>query len=268
MGAADLDRAGPDGRHLTEPGWYPDPWHPGGFRWHDGTTWTSWTGPPPMPPYGAAPLATVADVESERRLRPVAQLAIVGWGVLSAAGGIGFAIVIRDLFEPLIDLFGTTNATDAEVRAAIDEVQVRQADEWWLNVASLLPLACMAAMAVWSNRVATVARGLRYPARHSPGWAAAGWFVPVVNLWFPYQSIVDSISPMNLRRGRVLRWWLLYTVGGVVLGVLVLLVVFDAVSPAVVAAPMAGVGLLQVIFGLQVVDLVHEDHARAVSSSR
>ena len=268
MGAADLDRAGPEGRHLTEPGWYPDPWQPGGYRWHDGTTWTSWTGPPPMPPHGAAPLATAADVDAERRLRPIAQLAIVVWGGISAAGAIGFAVVIRDVLAPLVDLLGTTNPTDAEVRAALDEVEASQADEWWLNVASLLPLACLAAMAVWSNRVATVARNLRYPARRSPAWAAAGWFVPVVNLWFPYQSIVDSVSPMNPRRGRVLRWWLLYTVGGAMLGVLVLLVVFDAVSPAAAAVPMAGVGLLQVLFGLQVVDLVHEDHAGAVSPSR
>lgn len=36
------------------PGWYPDPWVPGGLRYHDGTAWTGFAaGPSGMPPGGA-----------------------------------------------------------------------------------------------------------------------------------------------------------------------------------------------------------------------
>ena len=254
---------------MTDPGWYPDPWQPGGWRYHDGNEWTSWTGPPPLP-YGgfASSRTTAADVESESRMRPVGQLAMVAWAAAFAAGGISGAIALRDLFDPLIDLFRISNPSDAQIEAAVEEIQDNQAEYWWLNLVSFVPLLCLAGLAVWSNKVASIARGLGYPARRSPGWAAGGWFVPVVNLWFPYQSIVDSVSPTNPRRGRVLRWWLAYTVGGFVGGALLLVVLFSDVSPGAIAAPVAVVGLLQAVLGLQVVALVHDDHEAAISAAR
>ena len=201
-------------------------------------------------------------------MRPLGQLAMVAWAVAFAAGGISTAVALRELFDPLFDLFGQTNATDAEIEAAVDAVQDRQAEYWWLNFTSLVPLLCLAGLAVWSNKVATVARGLGYPARRTPGWAAAGWFVPVVNFWFPYQSLVDSVSPTNPHRGRVLRWWLTYTIGGVVGATLMLVVLFSDVAAGAVAAPLVVIALLQAVLGLQLVALVHDDHEAAVNAVR
>ena len=76
-----LGGAAPGGTDLTdadrqrEPGWHPDPWQPGGWRWHDGTAWTSWTGPPPVAPTAPRNGVGPDDVAAERRLQPLGQLA-------------------------------------------------------------------------------------------------------------------------------------------------------------------------------------------------
>lgn len=223
-------------------------------------------GVPPLP-YGAPPRATAADVAAERRIRPWGQLAVVALAVFFAVSTLSVASALRDLLEPLIDVIGETNPSEAEVEAAVDEVTARQEEYWWLNITGLLPLAALAGMAVWSNKVAGIGRALGYPARHSPGWAVGGWFVPVVNLWFPYQSIVDSVSPTNPRRGAVLLWWLVYVVGSIVLIVCTAVIVLDDADVGPWVAPVAACTVVQAVLGLRVVALVHDDHERAVSAT-
>jgi len=48
---------------------------------------------------------------------------------------------------------------------------------------------------VWQYRAASTARLLGLPAVHSAGLGVAGWFIPVVNLWFPYQALRDCLPP-------------------------------------------------------------------------
>ena len=48
---------------------------------------------------------------------------------------------------------------------------------------------------IWAYKAATVASKLNYPARHSTTWAILGWIVPVINFWFPYQSVRDCLAP-------------------------------------------------------------------------
>lgn len=49
--------------------------------------------------------------------------------------------------------------------------------------------------------------------RHRPGWAIGGWFVPIMNLWVPYQVTTDILlageAPTAQRRGYLLirAWW-------------------------------------------------------------
>jgi hypothetical protein len=194
------------------------------------------------------------------------QLAVVGMAAMFALGSVLVAAALRDLLGDLIDVLRDSSATDAEIDAAIDDIEARQDEFWWLNLVSLAPFALLAAMAVWTNRVAKVAVRLGYPARHSTGWAAGGWFVPVVNLWFPYQSIVDSISPMNTARGRVLTWWLLYVLGAIAALPVLAVGMFGEGSLVGVALLPIVVAIAQAVAGLQVVAIVHADHEAAVAS--
>lgn len=74
---------------------------------------------------------------------------------------------------------------------------------------------------VWFHRSCVNARALRLPARREPTLAVAGFIIPVVSLWWPYQSTCDLFPPER-PRGRILRWFLLWAVGGIVSWALVL----------------------------------------------
>ncbi|MFI6939435.1 DUF4328 domain-containing protein [Streptomyces sp. NPDC050418] len=81
---------------------------------------------------------------------------------------------------------------------------------------TLLMLPTMAAFLVWFWRVRVNAEVLAADAHsRSRGWAFWGWFVPVVNFWFPYRMALDI---WNAGRGSRLRsaavvhaWWLTFT---------------------------------------------------------
>jgi uncharacterized protein DUF4328 len=75
---------------------------------------------------------------------------------------------------------------------------------------------------------------LLHPATHRRdiAWAIAGWFVPVVNFWFPYQVFDDvyrasnPAAPRDVARARdlpgspgVIIWWLTWLGSGVLVGV-------------------------------------------------
>lgn len=207
---------------------------------------------------------TQDDLDAEARVRPWAELAVVGLGVVLAVSAPLLAGAFREMFAEVIQLVQEGEATNQELEAAFDAAAARQDDYWWLNLIGFVPLALLAGLAVWTNRVATTARRLGYPARRSTGWAVGGWFVPVVNLWFPYQSIVDSVSRVNPRRSQVLAWWLVYVLGAASsLPVLVFGMFTDASLVLLALLPIA-VAIVQVVLGLRVVALVHDDHAAAL----
>jgi hypothetical protein len=52
-------------------------------------------------------------------------------------------------------------------------------------------IVAMVMFLVWFYRARVNAKGHGWPQRLAPGWAIGGWFVPVVNFWFPFQIMVD-----------------------------------------------------------------------------
>lgn len=75
------------------------------------------------------------------------------------------------------------------------------------------------AFLAWHSRMVDnlPALGLGTPDQ-SPRWAIAGWFIPIVNLFWPYQSITDAaerMAPPDVhRRNLILAWWLLFLAYG------------------------------------------------------
>jgi hypothetical protein len=59
-------------------------------------------------------------------------------------------------------------------------------------VSSLGFFLAMVMFVVWFYRARVNAEGSGWPQRRSPGWAIWGWFVPVLNLWVPFE-IMDDI---------------------------------------------------------------------------
>lgn len=119
---------------------------------------------------------------------------------------------------------------------------------------------------IWQYRAASVARQLGYPARHSPGWGVAFWFIPVVNFWMPYQAIRDCLPPGHPERKTVLQVWILLLVSSVAIP---WLAIFSGYARPVGVVVLVGLGLLEAVVAFRahrVVKAVGQQHRQGVAS--
>jgi hypothetical protein len=107
-------------------------------------------------------------------------------------------------------------------------------------VLALFGIAAIVVECVWQFRAASAARAMGLPAKRSPGWGVGFWFIPVVNLWMPYQAIRDCLAHDDPKRAMVLRYWLLYV--GMELGVGLTIIGLMASTPVGVVFAL-GTGL-------------------------
>jgi hypothetical protein len=133
---------------------------------------------------------------------------------------------------------------------------------------SLVFLATIGAIVlecIWQFRAATAARALQLPAKRSPGWGVAFWFIPVVNFWMPYQALRDCLAPGDASRALVSRYWLFY-VGMLAGNVLTLIGLMASTPVGVVFSLAAGVCALGVLATApKVVTAIATAHRAAVN---
>ena len=79
-----------------------------------------------------------------------------------------------------------------------------------LNTSQFIYWLALIAVLIWQYRAATAAQAIGHRAARTPALGVAGWIIPIVNFWFPYQGIRDCLPTGDPGRGRVLRWWLGY----------------------------------------------------------
>lgn len=113
---------------------------------------------------------------------------------------------------------------------------------------------------VWAHNAARAARSLGIPARLAPAWAVLGWIVPVVNLWLPYQVVVDCLPLGHPARRIVARWWGLCLALG--LSVVAVIVGCSNSLPAVLATVVLAVtmAVLAAQRGRQVILAIADEH--------
>jgi Domain of unknown function (DUF4328)/Protein of unknown function (DUF2510) len=218
------------------PGWYPDPAGGSGQRWWDGYDWTEATvaavpptPPPPPPPrfapapsWGPSPPAygTASYPDAAHPGAPNVSSLVGNELSISRAGRLALAfpgaVCLADLIVWMANASQWRNFGH-QFHLAMLAAQNHQtaptltAPDSFNAVSSLLGLCAIAALivaCVWQFRAATAARALRLPAKRSPGWGVVFWFIPVVNLWMPYQAIRDCLAPADPNRALVLRFWL------------------------------------------------------------
>jgi hypothetical protein len=258
------------------PGWYADPAGGPAQRWWDGYAWTdavavpaqpppppafppppppSWAVPPgadrlwtPTPMGGTAPGATGTNarevIRRETSLAPAARLALGFFGIDNLVGLISTRLNLKQL-----------RIEGHQLRLIYQAAEHGQPTPTFSNpqsinaVQSTLILVAIGAVVVgciWQYRAASAARSLGLPSTRSPGWGVGSWFVPIVNLWMPYQAIRDCLPPDDPNRRFVLWWWL-SVVGGQVLVIAATLTAFfsGAVSLAVsIPAALFALGIL------------------------
>jgi hypothetical protein len=213
------------------PGWYPDPAGGPGQRWWDGYAWTDATALPqvPLPPPGASPgtpshpgygapvpygarQAAQASVGMELGIAPLGRLALSFAGVSTLVNLISWvaeASQLRHLGHQI------HRSMEAAAHNRPGPVLTTPSSFTVTSLVGVVAIAAIVIKCIWQFRAATAARALGLPARHSPGWGVGSRFVPIVNLWMPYQAVRDCLPADDPRRPLVLRWWLLALAMGI-----------------------------------------------------
>jgi hypothetical protein len=211
--------------NLPPPGWHPDPWAHGGFRWWDGTAWTAHVAPAPWAVTAGGP---TSDVANAQRWSGYAEKAMVAWAAVVITQALALPFVLAPLFEEIrsIDL----NESDPDLGTGPTLASIP------LNLVSLVSMVALIVLAIWTynGTQAMVATGHR--TTHSTGWAAAGWFVPIISLWYPYQAVRDLVPVDHPARRRVGWWWTCWLLTG-----------FATIGPMVAAWFSLGAAMLAAI---------------------
>jgi hypothetical protein len=268
------------------PGWYADPAGGPGQRWWDGYAWSEavvlpqqpppppWTGAPPPqgPPLEPAPWAAASQrldahytsglVQSELGVAGVARISLS----VPAVAGLLNLVLLRTESSRLLTL-------GQEFKVIWDEAQRGQptstfANETispWFFLLGLVALAGIIVTLIWQHRAASAARALGFPTTHSPAWGVGSWFVPIINLWFPYQAIRDCLPPDDPNRARILQWWLAYMLGGLVGGAAFIAAFFSSGVAVALSIPAAALWLVVLAFAPRVVTSIVVAHREALA---
>jgi Domain of unknown function (DUF4328)/Protein of unknown function (DUF2510) len=169
------------------PGWYPDPWREAPWRWWDGGAWTPHTSQPQRPTPWLLPHVAV---EAER--------GVAHWLRI---------VVLVDAALFVLQLVGMGAAWRETARAIRDDTDSSSSALALLQVFALVALAAAILRLIWLMRAAEAGKRLGRPARREPGLAGAGWIIPVVSLWWPYQDVKALVPPEHPDRRRLGWWW-------------------------------------------------------------
>ncbi len=208
----------PDGPGGPPPGWYPDPTGAKAWRWWDGQGWTGYASDPSAPrtPGYAGPEADALTTSgglypgtsvhdrfaAEVNAGPWARLALVTY---LAALAVGLLVAwaesshVRELFHEI----------HVQLQTGVAQNSLAQQSDvngyTFVNLVVLAPFYIL--FLRWQFQAAKTARGLFIHAKRSAGLGVGSWFIPVVNFWFPYQSIRDCLPPGDPGRTVVARMW-------------------------------------------------------------
>jgi hypothetical protein len=263
------------------PGWYPDPAGGPGQRWWDGYAWTDATvqpevaPPPPAPPQSSIPPApgpypywvpappnTGDLVHREEAMTPTARIAVVFFGLNTVVALINLQLR-RTQFRALghqirIIYDASRNGAPAPTFTS------QSTTEPFELLFSLAVLVAFILALIWQFRAASSARALGFRATHSPGWGVGCWFVPVVNLWMPYQALRDCLPHDDPHRPLVLRWWL-FGIGAQFLAQVALVAALFSSPLALVISVPAGICAIGLIAtGPRLVVAISTAHQTAI----
>lgn len=268
------------------PWWYPDPAGGPGQRWWDGYAWSEsvvvpqrpppppWaTAPPPQgPPTQAAPWAAASQrldahytsglVSSELGLAGMARISLS----VPAVVGILNLLVLRAESSHLLTIGQDFKIVwDDTQRGITPPTFTNQSFSPWFFLLGLVAAAAIVVTLIWQHRAASAARALGFPTTHSPAWGVGSWFVPIVNLWFPYQAIRDCLPPSDPNRARILQWWLAYILGGIVGAGAFLAAFFSSGVSVALSIPAAVLWLIVLASAPRVVTSIVVAHREALA---
>jgi hypothetical protein len=131
----------------------------------------------------------------------------------------------------MIDFFDEIDRANRTGRSATVSTTWSLGPNLIFQVVGLAGLVVLVLEIVWILRIASFARAAGMPGggrapQRTPGLAAASVVIPIVNLWWPWESIRDCLPIGHPARRLVTRWWILSILSGfVVIGGFVLALV-------------------------------------------
>jgi hypothetical protein len=234
-------------------GWYPDPSVPGGLRWWDGARWTEHTSlPDHVPPPASGP--SLADqLAQQRTVGRYLRGFYVALAVAQVASAVAWLQVGPD-FRDLLDW-----AFDAD-RLVNEDPPTLSGYNLVLQLSGLVGWGLAALQITWLWKSTAMARSLGLSTRRSPGLAGFSFIIPIVSLWWPYQSVADLFPPRHEAR-REVAWWWAFTLAMVVIAMGTSAASVFATSWALVGVVATAVVAVEVaVRGRRVVSLAQAAH--------
>jgi Domain of unknown function (DUF4328)/Protein of unknown function (DUF2510)/Domain of unknown function (DUF202) len=229
------------------PGWHPDPWAAAALRYWDGRQWTGHVSGMPGEP---APTLRLAE---ERTAARWARLGLA-WagpalGVSTIAGAFQWHWIADhwdEITRPGSSVDTTTNGNNGAAVLG--------------QLAGLVFLVAGVLFLIWFYRAAVLASSSGLPSRRSPRLATASFIIPILNLWWPYQSTCDLLPQDHPGRQVVKRWWFLWiacTIGGIAV---VVTAFTGAVALGITTGIVVVLALLAAIAARNVVSEIADAH--------
>ncbi|MFC8130066.1 DUF4328 domain-containing protein [Streptomyces sp. NPDC057302] len=143
----------------------------------------------PAPRPGYASVARPAWLRSPVGLAR-ASIALLGVVIAADLYSLWAGTVVQDVMDDLIESRFTAGYGATELVRDAERADTMYAVSGWLQTAALV--ATCVVFLCWFHRVRVNAEVFE-PHIHSKtrGWTVGGWFVPVVNLWFPRRIALD-----------------------------------------------------------------------------
>jgi hypothetical protein len=190
-------------------------------------------------------------VAEERTASRWAKIGLAWAGPALGAGAIGLAFWVHwvaDHWDELTRDGGTTNQSGNSTAAVV------------IQLAFVVAIVGAVLFLLWFYRSANTAAQTGLRARRAPGLATASFFIPVLNLWWPYQSTLDLLPERHPARALVRRWWLLWI--GCLLGVVAVCfsATMSAVAMAIVTAVTVMLALTAAMTARTVVSAITDAH--------
>jgi hypothetical protein len=232
-------------------GWYQDPWGAAAYRYWDGAQWTGHiSGPSTVEVAGPR-------LDEERAAGRWAKVGLAWGGPALAVSTIAGAYQWRWIADHWDEI--TTPGSDVQQTGNNGAAIAGQ-------LAGIILLVVGVLFLLWFHRAASNAASAGVHARRSPVLGTLSFIIPVLNLWWPYQSACDMLPADHPGRVAVRRWWALW-IGCTIAGfaTIAAAATLNDAAIAITAAVGAVLALLAAVAARTVVDAISDAHGQLLA---